>query len=121
MKLNGGFSSISALSSDLFLAISDMTLTSDEVRHIAQLARLKLSDAEVEKFGTQLTDILQWIDMLNEVDTDGVEETSQVTGLENVVREDEVRPEGELPGRDELLECTELPVERKQIRVPSVL
>lgn len=98
-----------------------MALTGDEVRHIAQLARLKLSDEEVNKFATQLTDILGWIDMLNEVDTEGVEETSQVTGLESVMRSDEVRPEGELPGRDELLECTELPVERKQVRVPSVL
>lgn len=102
-----------------------MALTHDEVRHIAQLARLKLSDEEVEKFSIQLTDILQWMELLKEVDTEGVEETSQVTGLENVLREDEVKCnliEGDsLVRRDELLACTELPVERKQIRVPSVL
>ena|SRR3989338_6344666 len=97
-----------------------MALTKNEVRHIAHLARLKLSDEEVEKFSIQLADILQWVEMLNEVDTEGVVETSQVTGLLNVLRDDEVKS-GELPGRDKLLKCSELPVERKQIRVPSVL
>jgi len=102
-----------------------MALTSDEVRHIAHLARLKLSDEEVEKFSTQLTDILDWVQMLNEVDTDNVGETSQVTGLESVVRPDEVKSDvisgGALVRRDALLECAELPVERKQVRVQSVL
>lgn len=102
-----------------------MALTLDEVRHIAKLARLKLSDDEVEKFSTQLTDILDWVQMLNEVDTDGVEETSQVTGLESVVRSDEVKCDvvagDALLRRDALLECSELPVERKQVRVQSVL
>ncbi|MDP4007693.1 MAG: Asp-tRNA(Asn)/Glu-tRNA(Gln) amidotransferase subunit GatC [Candidatus Peregrinibacteria bacterium] len=102
-----------------------MKLTSEEVRHIAHLARLKLSEEEVEKFSTQLTGILQWMEMLKEVDTDGVEETCQVTGLENVLREDSVKcdliPGDVFERRDALLACTELPVERKQIRVPSVL
>lgn len=97
-----------------------MALTKDEVRHIAHLARLRLSDEEVEKFSVQLTGILAWIEMLNEVDTSGVVETSQVTGLQNVVRVDEVRC-ADLSLRDELLGCTELPVERKQGLVPSVL
>lgn len=97
-----------------------MALTKDEVRHIAHLARLRLSDEEVGKFSNQLTDILGWIEMLNEVDTSGTVETSQVTGLQNVVRTDDVECGG-LSSRDELLSCSELPVERKQVRVPSVL
>lgn len=97
-----------------------MALTKDEVRHIAHLARLRLREEEVEKFSTQLTDILGWIEMLNEVDTSGISETSQVTGLQNVVRTDDVRC-ADFSSRDELLKCTELPVERKQVRVPSVL
>lgn len=98
-----------------------MALTKDEVRHIAHLARLRLSDEEVEKFSVQLTGILAWIEMLNEVDTSDVVETSQVTGLQNVVRADEVLRSGALSVRDELLACSELPVERKQVKVPSVL
>ena len=97
-----------------------MALTKDEVRHIAHLARLHLSEEEVEKFSTQLTGILAWIEMLNEVDTGDTVETSQVTGLQNVVRMDEVRS-SDLSSRDELLSCSELPAERKQVRVPSVL
>ena len=51
---------------------SYMKLTPEQVRHIAQLARLKLNDEEVEKFSHELTDILDWVEMLNEVDTEGL-------------------------------------------------
>lgn len=97
-----------------------MELTKEEVRHIAHLARLRLSEEEVEKFSSQLTGILGWIEMLNEVDTEGVEETAQVAGLQNSERADEI---GLVPlaSRDELLACSELPLERRQVRVPSVL
>ncbi len=96
-----------------------MKLTPEEVRHIAKLARLKLSEEEVEKFTTQITDILSWVKMLDEVNVEGVVPTSQVTGLENGMREDKVRTE--FAPRDELLACTELPVEAKQIKVKAVL
>lgn len=66
-------------------------ITETEVKHIARLARIKLSDAEVEKFQEQLGSIIDYFDKLNEVDTEGVEPTSQVTGLVNKLREDEIR------------------------------
>ena len=96
-----------------------MALSLDQVRHIAQLARLGLTDEEVKKFSTQLTNILEYVDILSEVDTEGVEETSQVTGLTSVMREDRV--EGDWCSKEELLAATELPVERDQIRVKPVL
>lgn len=65
-----------------------MKLTQEEVRHIADLARLKLTPEEVEKYSNELSVILDYIGMLKEVDTEDVEPTSQVTGLKDVTRED---------------------------------
>ena len=65
-------------------------LTRKEVLHIARLANLHLTEKEVRKFQHELSDILEYIEILNELDTGGVRPTSQVTGLENVFRKDEI-------------------------------
>jgi aspartyl-tRNA(Asn)/glutamyl-tRNA(Gln) amidotransferase subunit C len=65
-------------------------LTKDEVLHVAKLAKLNLSDPEVKKFLPQLSKVVDYIGQLNEVDIKDVEPTAQVTGLENVYREDEI-------------------------------
>lgn len=62
------------------------------VSHVAKLASLPLSEEEKKKFETQLEETLDYVKQLEEIDTTGIEPTSQVTGLENVTREDEVRP-----------------------------
>lgn len=67
-----------------------MPLTKKEVEHIALLARLKLTDEEVETFSHQLSKILEYVEQLQQVNTDGVELTAQVTGLENILRLDEI-------------------------------
>jgi len=67
-------------------------LSREEVRHIAKLARLKLTEEEVEKFQQQLSEVLNYMRVLNDVETKDIEPTAQVTGLENVFREDEVSP-----------------------------
>lgn len=95
-----------------------MELSQEQVRHIAKLARLGLTDDEVKKFSTQLTNILQYVEVLNEVDTTGVEMTNQVTGLKNVMREDVVGQDW--VSREALLASSELPVEQDQIRVKPV-
>lgn len=64
-------------------------LTKEEVQHIAKLARLDLTEEELAKFQTELSSIVEYIGTLSEVDTNGVEETAQVTGLVNRLREDE--------------------------------
>jgi len=70
--------------------MADTHITDEQVEHIADLARLKLSADDVEKYKGQFNDILEYIDTLGEVDTSAVEPTSQVTGLTNIYREDVV-------------------------------
>jgi aspartyl-tRNA(Asn)/glutamyl-tRNA(Gln) amidotransferase subunit C len=67
-------------------------LTPEEVKKVATLARIELTDAEVEKFQKELSTILDYVEELKQVNTDGIEEVSQVTGLANVQRMDEVIP-----------------------------
>lgn len=78
-----------------------MSITKDEVEHIAHLARLGLTEEEKEKFAQQLSSILDYVEQLKEVDTEGVEPTAQVTGLENIFRSDEIEDSDEI--RDKLL------------------
>lgn len=59
-----------------------------DVSRVAKLANLPLTDVEKKKFATQLSSILEYIEKLSEVDTKNIQPTSQVTGLENVTRED---------------------------------
>ena len=69
-----------------------MALTQEEVKKIASLCRISLSESEVLKFQKELTTILDYVSELQQVDTEGVEEVSQVTGLSNVFRPDQVVP-----------------------------
>ncbi|MDD5041566.1 MAG: Asp-tRNA(Asn)/Glu-tRNA(Gln) amidotransferase subunit GatC [Candidatus Peribacteraceae bacterium] len=96
-----------------------MSLTPTQVRHIAKLARLTLSDSEVEKFSRELTQILDYIEKLKEVKTEGVEPMSQITGLGNVTRADGI---AECPATTEaLLAVSPLPIVDQQIETPSAL
>lgn len=92
-------------------------LSSAQVRHIAKLARLNLSNEEVEKFTTELSSILDYIEMLQEVNTEGVEPTAQVTGQTNAFRQDEICSDS--PEPKDLLGCSPLPVTENQIQTPS--
>ena len=60
-----------------------------QVEHIAELSRIKLSDKEKEKFSKELSQILDYFEKLKEVNTENVSPISQVTGIKNVLREDE--------------------------------
>jgi aspartyl-tRNA(Asn)/glutamyl-tRNA(Gln) amidotransferase subunit C len=61
---------------------------------LARLARLELSDDEIEEFSGELSAILQYVEQLQSVDVAGLKPTNQVTGLTNVTRKDEVRDYG---------------------------
>ena len=63
-----------------------------DVLHIAKLANLPLREDEIKKYEEQLLEILEYIEVLKKVKTDDVSETSQVTGLENVTKEDLTTP-----------------------------
>jgi aspartyl-tRNA(Asn)/glutamyl-tRNA(Gln) amidotransferase subunit C len=65
-----------------------MGISKDEIKHIADLARLELSSDELKKYGNQLEQILGYVDQLQKVDIKNIEPTAQVTGLLNVIRED---------------------------------
>jgi len=77
-----------------------MPLSKEQVEHIARLARLSLTPAEIEKYTHELTVILSYFDQLQMVNTEGVEPQNQFITAENVFRED--IPEPSLP-RDEAL------------------
>jgi aspartyl-tRNA(Asn)/glutamyl-tRNA(Gln) amidotransferase subunit C len=63
-----------------------------QVLHVAKLARLKLTDDEVEKMTGELSKILEHVERMEALDLEGVEPTSHVVALENVLREDVPRP-----------------------------
>jgi len=69
-----------------------MAITKEEVLKIANLARINLTDEEVERYQPQLSAILGYIEQLQEVDTKGVELTAQVTNLKNIYHEDKAKP-----------------------------
>lgn len=68
-----------------------MALSKKEVLKIAGLARLEFKDEEVEKFQTQLNDILDYVEKLSEVNVEGIEPLSHALELKNAFREDEVK------------------------------
>ena len=68
-----------------------MKITKKEVEHVAKLARLALKDEEAEQLTRQLSDILTYVEKLNELDTKDVEPTSHILPVRNVLRDDEVR------------------------------
>jgi aspartyl-tRNA(Asn)/glutamyl-tRNA(Gln) amidotransferase subunit C len=72
-------------------------LSRDDVLKLARLARLDLSEAEVEEYRTELSNILQYVEQIQKTDVTGLKPTSQVTGLTNVMREDEVVDYGVSP------------------------
>ena len=68
-------------------------LSRDQVLHVARLARVQLSDEEVERFGGELSKVVDWIDKIGELgDLSQVPETTHVVRVENVLRADEPRP-----------------------------
>lgn len=69
-----------------------MKLNRKDVEHVALLSRLELSENELDKFTGQLDAILEYIDVLNQVDTSAVEPMAHVLEIRNVMRADEVQP-----------------------------
>ncbi len=69
-----------------------MTLTREEVEHVAWLARLALTEEEIEMFREQLSAVLEYARSLEEIDLSDVPPTATVLPMRNVMREDEVRP-----------------------------
>ena len=77
-------------------------LSDSDVKHVAKLANLPLTSEEISRFKSQLSKVLSYVEKLSEVDTEKVEPTSQTTGLENVLRQDEIRIEANLTQKESL-------------------
>jgi aspartyl-tRNA(Asn)/glutamyl-tRNA(Gln) amidotransferase subunit C len=67
-----------------------MKITKQEVQHVAKLARLELSEQEQDKLTDQLSNILTYVEKLNELDTQGVQPTAHVLDINNVMRDDTI-------------------------------
>ena len=67
-------------------------LSRDQVLHVARLARLELSEAEVERFSSELSKVLDYIELIGQLDLSDVPPTSHVVNVENALRADEPRP-----------------------------
>ena len=92
-------------------------LTTEEVKHVAHLARLAITEEEAEKFAEQLGKITDFAEQLNELDTTNVEPTSHVFPIANVLREDVAKP-----GLDrEKVMLNVKDQEAGQIKVPSII
>ncbi len=96
-----------------------MKLSEEQVNHIAKLARLGLTDKENKKFRKELSAILDFIEQLNKAKTEKVEPTAQVTGLENVIRQDK----GQAKTKQEAEKLLKLTPETKDgyVKVKAVL
>ena len=92
-------------------------ISNSDVQRLADLSGLQLADGKVDGLRQDVEKIVEYINQLGELDTSGVEPTYQVTGLENVWREDEVKPG---ISRDELLELAP-EKQNNQVKVPQVL
>ncbi len=93
------------------------SLTTQQVRHIAKLARLTLTDEEATRYTGELEKIFGYIDLLSEVDTKNVIPTEQVTGLTNSLRSDVITSPIATP--DALLATSPLLIVDHQIETPS--
>lgn len=92
-------------------------ISRDNVLSLARLSGLQLTDDEIDSLTTELANILGYVEQLSELDTSGAEPTYQVTGLENIWRDDEVKSG---LGREQLLGLAPESAD-DQIKVPKVL
>ncbi|BAY82768.1 glutamyl-tRNA (Gln) amidotransferase subunit C [Calothrix parasitica NIES-267] len=89
----------------------------EQVRKVALLARLELTDEEEEKFTTQLGDILDYFEQLSELDVTDIEPTTRAIDVSNVTREDKLQP---YPNREEILQSAP-EQEGEYFKVPKIM
>jgi aspartyl-tRNA(Asn)/glutamyl-tRNA(Gln) amidotransferase subunit C len=92
-------------------------ITREEVEHVARLARLHLTEAEIERMRAELAAILAYVDKLRTLDVEGVEPTSHAVPLVNVLRDDAVRPS--VPVDDMLRNAPDR--RENYVRVPRII
>lgn len=93
-------------------------ISTSDIRHLAVLSGIELEDSEVQSLQLDMKNIIEYIDKLDKLDVSGVEPTYQVTGLENIMREDEI-DQSEV-SREQLLGLASESLDN-QLKVPKVL
>jgi len=99
------------------VGIMTQTIDTKTVKHVAYLVRLGILEEEAQKFSGQFSSIIDYFNMLNEVDTENISPASDIANAENVLREDIVQPS---MSRDEFLKNVPQ-AERGYVKVPTVL
>lgn len=92
-------------------------ISKDQVKHVANLARLSLSEEEADMFTDHLSSIIEYAEQLNELDTENVEPTTHVLDLKNVLRKDE--PKEWISKEEALINAPDK--QDGYFRVPSIL
>ena len=95
-----------------------MEVKREDIEHLAELSNFGLSEAQIDSLRKDLQGIITYISELDELDTEGIEPTYQVFEMENVWREDEIKPQDAT--REELLALAPAALDN-QIKVPKVL
>jgi len=95
---------------------NDFTIDTEMVKHVAYLVRLGISEKEAQAFSPQLTEIIDYFHLLNEVDTEAVKPASQTSAIRSVMRTDQVRPS--MPRPDFLMNVPHQ--EGNNVQVPLV-
>ncbi len=93
------------------------TIDTKTVKHVANLVRLGISEEEAQTFSGQFSSIIDYFNMLNEVNTENVPPASDIANAENVLREDEVKPS---MSKEEFLKNAPQ-TERGYVKAPTVL
>ena len=93
------------------------TIDTKTVKHVADLVRMGITEEEAQKFSGQFSAIIEYFNMLNEVDTENVIPASDIANAQNILREDEVKPS---MSREEFLKNAPRS-ERGYVKVPTVL
>ncbi|KKC30327.1 Asp-tRNA(Asn)/Glu-tRNA(Gln) amidotransferase subunit GatC [Caldanaerobacter subterraneus] len=94
-----------------------MAISKSEIEHIAKLARLKFTEEEIEAMAQELSKILDYVNKLNELDTENVEPTAHIVPIHNVFREDEVKPS--MPREKVLMNAPF--TEQRLLKVPKII
>jgi aspartyl-tRNA(Asn)/glutamyl-tRNA(Gln) amidotransferase subunit C len=95
-----------------------MEIKREDIIHLSELSDFSLPESEIESLGKDLQNIIKYISQLDDLNTDGIEPTYQVFEMENVWRDDEIKPQE--ASREDLLALTKESIDN-QIKVPKVL
>jgi aspartyl-tRNA(Asn)/glutamyl-tRNA(Gln) amidotransferase subunit C len=96
-----------------------MSLTQEQIRHIANLSRLKLSQEDIERYSKELSSIVDYIDLLNEIPESSLQKVSLVGETFLIPREDVVKPS--LAPSDDILACSKQRIVGHQIGISNIM